>query len=198
MHRLTPAGTHQIHLIRWKECDNLKNDYEIRGDMTAIFVNSPKYGSKEVLISTNDLEKAKDHPGAWCVQWRNKVKNFYCIAKVKRDGKNSSIYLHRYLTNCPKDLQIDHINHNTLDNRRHNIRIVTHAQNNQNRKGSPANKKSAGIIGVSWDKRKRKWKVGFKVKGKQKHVGYFENIKDAERSSLEARKIHMPYSQEAI
>lgn len=176
----------------------MKNDYEIRGDVTVIFVNSPKYGMKEILISTNDLQKVKDYTGTWCVQWRNKVKNFYCLTNVKRNKKSFSIYLHRYLMSCPEELQVDHINHDTLDNGKENMRVVTHAQNNQNRKGPQENKKSAGGIGVSWDKRKQKRKVGYRIRGKRKHVGYFKDIKEANRASLEARKTHMPYSQQAL
>ena len=54
----------------------MKNDFEIRGDVTAIFINSPKYGTKEVLISTNKLKRAQEI-GSWRVNWNQKAKAFY-------------------------------------------------------------------------------------------------------------------------
>jgi len=48
----------------------------------------------------------------------------------------------------PKGKQVDHWNHDTLDNRKGNLRIVTNRQNNENRNGAYKNSKS-GIRGVS-------------------------------------------------
>ena len=50
---------------------------------------------------------------------------------MTKDG-DTTIKLHRYLTNCPKNMEVDHINHNTLDNRQENLRICTSIINKQN------------------------------------------------------------------
>lgn len=44
--------------------------------------------------------------------------------------------IHRYIMNCPKGLQVHHVNHNPLDNRRRNLNICTHAENMRNRRPS--------------------------------------------------------------
>lgn len=58
------------------------------------------------------------------------------------------LYLHRLLMGSPPGLKVDHRNHDTLDNRRANLRIVTNRQNNENRNGAYSNSQS-GVRGVS-------------------------------------------------
>mgnify|MGYP001578917722 CR=1 FL=1 len=48
-------------------------------------------------------------------------------------GIRSLIYMHRLLLAPSEFMQIDHINRNTLDNRRNNLRIVHASENNRNR-----------------------------------------------------------------
>jgi hypothetical protein len=49
---------------------------------------------------------------------------FYAFAKGKA--------VHRLITGCPKGLEVDHLNHDTLDNRRINLRCGTHKENMAN------------------------------------------------------------------
>jgi hypothetical protein len=66
---------------------------------------------------------------------------------------------------------VDHINHNGLDNRKENLRFVTVAQNQQN---SRSQKKSSSVYrGVSWHKPTNNWQVKICHQGKQMHIGYF-------------------------
>lgn len=50
-----------------------------------------------------------------------------------RQGKNT-IHMGRLILNCPVGMEVDHINHDKLDNRRANLRIVTRSQNCANRR----------------------------------------------------------------
>lgn len=73
-------------------------------------------------------------------------------------------FLHRYLLKPPKDMFVDHINRDPLDNRRSNLRIVTPQENAFNT-GSTLGSTSK-LKGVSWDSSKGKWlaQIGFKRK----------------------------------
>lgn len=67
---------------------------------------------------------------------------------VSTRAEGTTIYLHRLITHAPKGVYVDHINHDTLDNRRANLRLCTNRQNNENRAGAYKNSQS-GIRGVS-------------------------------------------------
>lgn len=42
-----------------------------------------------------------------------------------------SVYLHRFLVSCPEGFVVDHVNGDTLDNRRTNLEVVTVSENNR-------------------------------------------------------------------
>lgn len=176
----------------------MKNEFEVRGDVTAIFIDSPKHGLVETLISTTRLERAKEYPNKWYVIFNPGTKSLYVIGYlIKENGKRRSTRLHRWITVVDDGVVIDHINHDTLDNRDSNLREVTTAENKQNLLGPQSNCKS-GIRGVYWFEPARKWKCNIRVNKKHIHLGYFSDIEEAERVVKEARARLMPYSQEAL
>jgi hypothetical protein len=73
--------------------------------------------------------------------------------------------------------EIDHINHDKLDNRVENLRLVTRSENNKNRGLSPKN--TSGITGVCWSKVKKKWESKIKINGKDINLGRSSNFFEA-------------------
>ncbi len=59
---------------------------------------------------------------------------YYLSRTSTIDGKKRTVSLHRLLMGEPKGMQVDHINGNTLDNRRSNLRVVTASENQKNGK----------------------------------------------------------------
>lgn len=57
----------------------------------------------------------------------------YAVATDYTDYQKT-IILHRIIMNAPKGVEVDHINHDRLDNRRINLRLVSHKKNSQHRK----------------------------------------------------------------
>lgn len=171
----------------------MTNEYEIRGDITAIFLKSPKYGKMESLISTNKLQSANEFTGTWNASYSKNIKSFYVYGNLPTvNGYRKTVLLHRWITNAPSNLVCDHINHNTLDNTDENLRVITHAENQQNRKGAIRNN-SSGIRGVTWHTWSKKWRV----RVKNKHIGCFYNLEDAKIAAESAIKEMMPISKEA-
>ena len=83
---------------------------------------------------------------------------------------------------------IDHINRNRTDNRWSNLREATYAENNRNKSIGINN--TSGYKGVSWHKRRGKYRAEIRVNGKSKHLGYFDNKEDAYASYIQAAKLY--------
>ena len=102
------------------------NEYVFYDDYAEIILKNAK--CEEVgraLIDLDDVEKCK--PYKWHIRQRN-----YVIATVPTGNKTSTIkiHLHRLVSGYDgKDLVIDHINRNPLDNRKENLRIVNNQTN---------------------------------------------------------------------
>lgn len=94
--------------------------------------------------------------------------------------------LPRFINDTPKDVQIDHINRNPLDNRRVNLRRCTQQQNQHNK--PPLKGRFKGVCFV---KCRNKWRASIKDNGKHKHLGYFDcDIKAAKAYNERAKKLH--------
>lgn len=77
-------------------------------------------------------------------------------------------------------LVVDHLNGNTLDNRRSNIRAVSSSQNSHNVKVFRHSK--SGVMGVIRDWRRDGWVASIRVSGKRKWLGSFASLEDAARA----------------
>ncbi|WP_052476143.1 HNH endonuclease [Cohnella kolymensis] len=162
----------------------MKNHYEIRGEVTSIFLKRRNGTDLEMLIDTEDLGKLEALGSKISAQER------YATCFV--DGKMN--YLHRLITNAPQVSLVDHINGNKFDNRKSNLRIVTSHENLQNRKGANRTSKS-GIRGVSLDPKTRKFRARVTNQGKHIYLGSFYEIRDAELAVTEYRRTHLPSSE---
>jgi hypothetical protein len=104
----------------------------------------------------------------------------YGRAKSNLGKRGKSVMMHRFIMNAPIGLEVDHINGNPLDNRRSNLRLVTHEENQANMSLSVRNK--VGYKGVSWHKKAKKWQAHIMVKGNKMYLGLFLTAKDAAKA----------------
>ncbi len=95
--------------------------------------------------------------------------------------------MHREIMNPPDGFVVDHINHNTLDNQRNNLRVCTYSQNNSNKSRLSSRNKS-GYRRVVWDKTRAKWFVSIAFNGITKTIGRFISKQDAIDAYKKANK----------
>jgi len=119
-----------------------------------------KYKNKEILVDDN--------------LWHNFNKQFWYITEggyVRKAIDKTSISMHEVIIGKPpKNMVIDHINHNRLDNRTENLRIVNKNINAHNREKSQTT--SSQYIGVS--KNKDRWEVHIRYEHKRNYYGSFK------------------------
>lgn len=89
-------------------------------------------------------------------------------------GEPHSLLLHRYILGIyDPSIVVDHINGDTCDNRRCNLRPCSRWQNNLNKKIHIKN--ISGYPGVSWDCKNRKWKAEIQFGYKKYFLGRYED-----------------------
>lgn len=149
----------------------------------------------DVLIDDEDYEKITSK------KWRPYKKDIprgrIYFTYGEYNGKNNdTIRLHRLIMNCTKGdgKVIDHVNGNTLDNRKCNLRFCTIGQNVTNMAKRRCN--TSGYKGVTWHKQDRLWQAQIMVNYKHIFLGLYKDPKDAYNAYCEAsKKYHGEYGR---
>ena len=139
-----------------------RNHYEFRDNLVIGYTAKGEPFSLDV----EDYEKIKD-----CC-WRINSEG-YVISTANR----KNLFMHRLIMNAPEDMVVDHINHDTADNRRNNLRCVSQSQNMQNARNNRRN--PDGVKGVTWDKKWGKWSSRIHVNKEAIYLGSFDTFEQA-------------------
>lgn len=97
------------------------------------------------------------------------------------------IAMHRQITNAPKNMYVDHIDGNGLNNQRSNLRLCTPSENSRNTSSRAGS--TSKYLGVCLHK-SGKWQASIKGNGKFLYLGLFCDEIDAALAYNEAAKIH--------
>jgi hypothetical protein len=147
------------------------NDYEIQEDYVIMYTSK----GEPFYIDLEDFWKVKN------ICW-NQSDTGYIISDIN----NKRTRLHRFIMNCPDGMDVDHINHNKLDNRKNNLRIVTRSQNHMNKPVRSDN--TTSVTGVWWFKERNKWTSEITINRKKIHLGCFDNFGDAVKVRKQAEE----------
>jgi hypothetical protein len=148
--------------------------------MKALIVDK-NVGLQEVLFDKEDKYLFINHKAFFSVKGVNRIST-YLTLNINGQRK----YFHRIVMGSPLRLDVDHINGNTLDNRKSNLRICTRKENIRNRQASGVKNKSSQYKGVFRCNTRNTWKARIQVDFKQIHLGSFRLEVDAARAYNEA------------
>ena len=135
------------------------------------------------LVDVEDWERVTQYK--WHLNQNKKRKNHrYVQTNVPVNGKYTTTSLHRFVMSANSGDIIDHINGDTLDCRKINLRRVTPTQNSQNQ--STRSDNTSGQKGVQYRKERNRWWAGITVNKKTIHLGYFRDFDEAVNSYKDA------------
>ena len=145
------------------------------------------------FVDDEDFERASQF--RWAID-----SNGYVTRRTKRDGRWTSIYLHRFLMDAPEGMEVDHINGDRLDNRRSaHLRLVTRAQNAQNiHKVDPRSR--TGLKGVAYrpDYGRRPYQARIGVNGTRLALGCDATPEAAAEAVTRARRRLLAHAAEGV
>lgn len=127
------------------------------------------------IVDDEDFELVSQY------QWRahkggNSEHHVYAVTRLR---------MHRLVMQAPPGMIVDHINGDTLDNRKSNLRLCTTAQNQQNTRSRTG---SSRYKGVSFNAKKKRWRGAFMANGQNYYVGCFATEEEAARAVDKKRK----------
>lgn len=168
------------------------NEYVIEGDTVHLKINH-----KSLVfwfdIDLEDLDKLLTFGHRWCARYSPNNNAYYVQCNVKSNGKTRIVILSRFLLNYSGKMKVDHVDHNTFNNKKRNLRIIENHQNLKHRKSKNKNNTS-GHRNVSWIN--GYWRVQLQINGKNKlFPEKFEEVEDAGKFAIKMRdKYYGKYS----
>ena len=148
------------------------NTYNLNGEYGIGYTNK----GQEFYFDLEDYDLIK--PYCWHID------NGYVVAR-SLNMDNTIVCMHRLVMGLVQNdgLRVDHIFHNTNDNRKEKLRLVTRSQNLMNSKMFKNN--TSGYKGVYYNKKKKKWDAKITINQEDINLGRYANIEDA----IEARRV---------
>jgi len=169
------------------------NDYEIREDITAIFLRKRDGRIFETIIDTKNLERIKNLGIGWNAAWIKSVDKYYVKSSEYVGNGQFGItrYLHIEIMQVSNEYVVDHKNNDRLDNREENLRITKQLLNTKNRTSKNKNNTS-GFRNVFWSTKDERWLVVLQIEKKSKCFGRFK-FNDLAKAGILAEEMRQKY-----
>lgn len=143
---------------------------------------------QEATVSESDYDHLSQFK--WRAFWNKNTQSFYAVRSAIRDGKRACVMMHREILGLAggRHNPVDHINHDTLDNRRENIRVCTIAQNRANCRIPRSN--TSGSKGVTWHTATKKWRARLFIDKRSVSLGLHNTKQQAEEAYRDGCRTH--------
>jgi hypothetical protein len=172
----------------------MKNTYEIIDGDIKIKLNRRKEEPMYTYILTSQLEKLINFNTTWYAAWNRPTKSYYArcteyLGTFDGKPKYKITPLHTYLMglSAGNEFDVNHLDHDTLNNRRTNLELLTRLENSKYRVGANRNSKT-GVRNVSFRESDGKYVVQLQVERKNTIIGSFDNIQEAEECAITSRE----------
>lgn len=157
--------------------------------------------NQQVAVSDEDADLGNEK---WCASFNPRYSNGGTYVAVRHTyrvlGKRKFLQMHRVILarmlgrELVKGELVDHIDTNTLNNQRENLRLATNAQNQRNKRISASN--TTGYKGVSYHEHAKKYRADITVDRKLIYLGYFKTAEEAhEAYKAAAVKYHGEFAR---
>lgn len=165
-----------------------ENIYEEKDGYTNLKIHSEKFGDFNIAIDNDDVDRVKQHH--WGIsQAKSSVCEYFTFYVYTNTKEYKSYFLHRFLTNCPKGMVVDHKDGDTMNNRKGNLRICAYIENSMNRKMQKNNKSGrTGVFYLQDDAYINKWLASITIERKVVSLGYYYTYEEAAAVREEAEK----------
>lgn len=150
---------------------------------------------KEIILPKGYKTQVDDENYEYLSQFKWLIsrtkKTIYAYRYIKINGKNINISMHRIIMNTPEGMEVDHIDHNGLNNQKSNLRNCTHQENLRNKVASG----TSNYIGVSRIRNHTKYEGKFRATisngNRNINLGIFDDeIEAAKIRDIYAKKYH--------
>jgi len=105
------------------------NEIRVKGVVAEMDLYRRNLPVHTTIFDAEDIPKVEGRKWGFVTRSDRRFWGPYVHCQPGPQESRQSLYLHRLLTNCPKGMWVDHINGDTLDNRKANLRVCTPAQN---------------------------------------------------------------------
>ena len=144
----------------------------------------------KALVDDEDFELVSKH--SWHLRMSYSKKHFYAEGGRIPGDNTHRFLMHRLVVRAERGIDVDHKNHNGLDNQKHNLRLATKSQNrmNSNTNSNKNGKRPSRFKGVYSHHRGNRWVSHLVANGKWIYIGSFKTEMEAAVAYNEAAKMH--------
>jgi hypothetical protein len=137
--------------------------------------------AKEIVLQNGGSALVDDDDYDDLNRWRwYRHPRGYAYRQTKIKGVRATVYMHRIILAAPKGIGVDHIDGDTANNQRSNLRLATQSQNMAN--GGARKNGSSRYKGVCRRTGETKWTAAIRKDGRSYQIGMFADEVDAARA----------------